>query len=138
MWPEENWQHFTVIQPIQVNTQPLKTSFFYGKRPEVMLYRSSSPTPHFISKGKMISREGHMVSGSIQIRTQVQNFQLYSAVLPCRWFGMKEEGNLGYGKFVVIMRKPSTNVLWNYNNHFSIQYKTCHKAESFFPSMETE
>lgn len=42
------------------------------------------------------------------------------------------KNTIKYGKFVVIMKESSANVLQNDNTHFSLHCKTCHKAGSIF------
>lgn len=41
-------------------------------------------------------------------------------------FVIREEYNLGYKGFVVIMGEASTSVLWTDNNNFLLSCKTCH------------
>lgn len=81
-----------------------------------------------------------MVSGSIQNQdTSPELSTIFGCLALQVVLEWKKEGNLGYGKFVVlIMRKPSTNVLWNYNNHFQYNIRHVTKQSLFFPSMETE
>lgn len=79
-------------------------------------------------------REGHMVSGNIQSRIQVQCFQLYKDIWPCRFLEWEKNAIWDMENFDDKDRsKYKCPLKWQWP--LPLHSNTCHGAEFIFPPL---